>query len=182
MLTFQANYLNSASIQRINAYKPCTKKVAFVEINPHSTSDILAIHKTAINWDKNGGEGLAYDICHSVNKKTKDRFFAITTQKTGFEQLDYRQILSLAQVKTKNKNEEFIEYLQVDPENKKKAENPNFSHIGTAMLDSIKQLFYKKHIELDSLKTAIPFYLRNGFIDIGSAGGTERRMRWEASL
>ena len=180
MLTFQANYLNSASIQRINIYKPCAEKVSFIEINPHSTSDVLAVNKTAINWDKNDGEGFAYDICRAINKGIKDRFFALTTQKDDFERLDSEQILSLAQVKTENEGEEFIEYLQVDPENTNSAENPQFMYIGTAMLDSLKQLFFNKNIELDSVKSAITFYLRNGFIDMGDSGGGERRMHWES--
>lgn len=180
MLTFQANYLNSASIQRINIYKPCAKKVSFIEINPQSKSDVLAVNKTAINWDKNGGEGFAYDICRAINTGIKDRFFALTTQRSGFENPDSEQILALAQVKTENEGEEFIEYLQVDPENTNSAENPEFMHIGTAMLDSLKQLFFYKNIELDSVKSAISFYLRNGFVDKGAIGGGERRMHWES--
>lgn len=179
MLTFQANYLNSTTVQRINVYKPCAKKISFVEINPHSSSDVLAIHKTAINWDKKGGEGFAYDICKAINKGVKDRFFALTTQRDAFENLDSKQILSLAQVKTENEGEEFIEYLQVDPDNANSAEDPQFMHIGTAMLNSLKQLFFNKNIELDSVKSAITFYLRNGFVDKGAAEDGERRMLWE---
>ena len=129
MITFQANYLNSASIKRINTYKPSIKKVAFVEINPNNPSDVLALHKAAIKWDKTGGEGFAYDICEAVNKGKPDRFFALTTQHDRFDNLNFKQILSLAPV-----------------------------------------------------KSAISFYLRNGFTDAGPSGGGERRMYWEHNL
>ena len=138
MITFQANYLNSASIKRINTYKPSIKKVAFVEINPNNPSDVLALHKAAIKWDKTGGEGFAYDICEAVNKGKPDRFFALTTQHDRFDNLNFKQILSLAQVKTESKGEQYIEFLQVDPENSNKSEEPEFSHIGTAMLNCLK--------------------------------------------
>ena len=182
MITFQANYLNSASIKRINTYKPSIKKVAFVEINPNNPSDVLALHKAAIKWDKTGGEGFAYDICEAVNKGKPDRFFALTTQHDRFDNLNFKQILSLAQVKTESKGEQYIEFLQVDPENSNKSEEPESPHIGTAMLNCLKNIFIDKTIELDSVKSAISFYLRNGFTDAGPSGGGERRMYWEHNL
>ncbi len=181
MITFQANYLNSATIQRINNYKPCSKKIAFIELNPNSVSDVLALHKTAIKWDKNGGEGFAYDICRAINKGIKDRFFALTTQQDNFDRLNSNQILAEAQVKTENEGEEFIEYLQVDPDNTNLAAEPQFSHIGSTMLHCLKTLFNGKKIGLDSVKSAILFYLKNGFKDIGSSSDDERRMLWESS-
>ncbi len=182
MLTFQANYLSSATIERINVYKNCPKKVAFVEINPAQKGDVATMHKTAIKWDKIGGDGFAYDICKAINNGVKDRFFVLTTQSDNFDKLDHNQILSMAQVKTEKEGESFVEYLQVDPENFRTAENPEFRLIGTAMLNSLKKIFYNKSILLDSVRNAISFYLKNGFVDMGITDEGERRMLWNQTL
>ncbi len=184
VLTFKANYLNSATIQRINIYKSCPKKVSFVEINPTESLDVLAANKIAAKWDKTGDGTFAHDICRAINRGEKSRFFALTTQQDTFEKLDYEKILSLAQVKTEKEDEyeEFIEFLQVDPDNLSSSYYAEFSHIGTAMLDSLKKLFCKKCIGLNSVRSAIKFYLRNGFKDTGIDVADERRMIWESAF
>lgn len=185
MISFKSNYIDSAKVKRINASGVTDKQVSFVEINPSDYNDQLSINKTAIRWDNKGGIGFAYDICNSLNrfnepdfKNHEDRFFALTTQKEQFENLNPKQILALTQVIKFDDDTQYVAYLQVDPKNSNKNRKAELRGCGRAMLDSLKKLFSTKNIQLDSVKNAINFYIKNGFESVGKNQDGESRMVW----
>lgn len=191
MISFQANYVDSAKVKRVNVSGLADKEISFVEIDPSSYNDRISVNKTAIRWDKNGGEGFAYDICKAVNRfydpkfvHRDDRFFVLTTQRDRFEYLKPKEILALTHVRKFNNDAQFVEYLQVNPRNLAKNRKADFREVGRAVLDLLKKLFSSKDIILNAVKGTHKFYLKNGFeivpnvIEVIPKG--EKRMIWRA--
>jgi hypothetical protein len=53
----------------------------------------------------------------------------------------------------------------------------HIKHIGTAILNSLKEIVPKKNIFLDAVNSEVGFYERNGF-KVESKGKSETVMRW----
>lgn len=189
MISFKANYIDSATVIQNEILKSYPKEVSFVELDPNNKLDVISANRANMMWDDkcNRDEYFGDSICKSLNRinshkstvREKERFFVLTSQLSNFEHLISNKILAMAQIMECGKNIQFVEYLQVAPKNSHKANCPEFSYVGTAMLNSLKKLFFREKIALDSINEAVGFYLKNGFKDLGKSGPTERRMVFE---
>lgn len=170
MINFKANYINTVLIKTLNStnntYQP--KAANFVEFDIKNPNDTAAINDVAYLWqDKSFADNIAYDVNNANKgyfKKESFRVFALTSQKEGFENLDSRKVLALAEIEKTSDNNIFLEYLQVDPTIVYATGIPLIKRCGSAVLDSLKQLFSDKSIFLNSRTEK--FYTKNGFVKI----------------
>lgn len=164
MISFKAHYINSISINRISTNTPVT--TSFVELNPKCVGDISCVQDISSSWELGGTfakdiEDLFLD-CNWIGFNNGKRFFALTMQRSNFENLEPYEVLGLAQITDGNADQIKINFLQTDPSNKYLARNREFSGIGKAILDSIRGLF-NTNIVLRSVNTAKKFYQKYGF-------------------
>jgi len=178
-ISFTANYIKPAIIQKINTKnnKAETLEVSCVELNPKDNRDLKAVREVVYDWETTDGydgailsymrnyasEGKYWEVS-SCSKEYLDKmkFYAITSQKENFENLDSDDILALGQIKVDDNIE--LKYLQVKPESfTSYLKKEKFKYIGTQMLKLILSLFPNKDITLCSSPYVYDFYLKNGF-------------------
>ena len=104
----------------------------------------------------------------SINKgyvinRDNAKFYAVTSQKDNFKVLDANKVLAVAEVAKTDESTININYLQVDPMQLRGAETAEFRHIGTAILNAIKDLYPFQDIYLRSTNSAKRFYKSQGF-------------------
>lgn len=175
MISFGAKFISDATIKRYyNGQGFKDYKASFIEINPKSQNDMISLGKIAKLWK--GGNTFATDIYLSAQDvlwsseprepAIKNNFYAITQQFSNFFKLDSLGILGLLHLRTVFNNQSQILMFQVDPKNNMHAAFPEFKRVGTAMLDSIKDLFPKHNLIVHPVNSARGFYMSNGFEDI----------------
>ena len=171
MINFKANYINTVPIKTLNTTNNVyySKAANFVEFDIKNSNDIAVINDVACLWrDNSFADNIAYDVNNANKgyfKKEPFRIFALTSQKEGFDNLDSSEVLALAEVEKISDNNIFLEYLQVDPAIVYATGIPLIKRCGSAVLDSLKQLFNDKSIFLNSRTEK--FYTKNGFVKIG---------------
>lgn len=164
-ISFQANYIQSATIKKAVKKSYKNTPVSFVELNPFSNNDKYALRKIGKTW----GHGYSYarDIQDNFEDpiiiKNKDsRFFAISEQMSGFDKLKPSKVLGLIET-SEDKGALFIDLLQCNPEHMFASAKRKFKEIGKALIDSLKDTIPQKEIILSADEEAIPFYLKQGF-------------------
>jgi hypothetical protein len=183
MVNFRANFINTTSIVKYGVdNKPREGKASFVELKTLDKNDYLTLNKVNIDWEN--CSTYAHDITSRFNRayiagddSPREKFFALTLQKDKFESLRADDVLGLALVDEYMGSSFFVDFLQVAPEHKHTVLEPHIKHIGTAILNSLKELLPIKNIFLDAVNSEIEFYKRNGF-KIESSGSAETLMRW----
>ena len=100
---------------------------------------------------------------------------AVTKQKQDFEMLNENDILGVLQTRRTKEKKLEIENLQVSPTANYNAINRDFMKIGSALLDSVKQIFSDKEIFVTVKEGTTPFYKKNGFININKKNMIFRR-------
>lgn len=166
-----------------------------VEIDLSNFNDILVMHELSEKWDNdNLMAEMAKDASQFVNDEMPSegyRFFAVTTQKDNFENLNPDEVLSFCEVEeiiNDNDNpvlfcdfeipdEEYNANIKFIQSNEKSTTmyNPLYKRCGSALLDGLK--YYYNRIHLKSLIWAKPFYERNKFKPISKDDTTH--MIWE---
>lgn len=186
MINFKANYINQAIIQKRdinNQFKDY--KVAFVEFSPHKVQDVLAIRDTAREWSDE--DRFAEDIFRDIQEEhyakdyfqdSKYRFFGITRQMTNLENPIPDLILGLAEVGKKSDIRDELYYFQVDPSNNMFSEENIFKGVGSAVLNSLKNLYAHREITLKPVSdnAVVSFYKKHGFKPLDYTG----KMIWRA--
>jgi hypothetical protein len=184
MVNFRANFINTASIVKYgHDNKPQVGNASFVELNPLDKNDYLTLNKVNLNWEN--CNTYANDITEKFNKayiagddRSKRKFYALTSQEDKFERLREDDVLGLALVEAYMGGISFfVDYLQVSPNHKHTVGGKHIKHIGTAILNSLKEIVPKKNIFLDAVNSEVGFYERNGF-KVESKGKSETVMRW----
>ncbi len=186
MINFKANYINSTIVQmkdinnKYNDYK-----VAFVEFSPHKAKDVLALRDTAREWED--GDQFAKEIFRDIQEEhfakdyyqdSKYRFFGITRQLNSLDNPISDLILGLAEVGKKSDNRAELYFFQVDPSNNMFAEETRFKGIGSAVLNSLKNLYAQREIILKSVpdEAVVSFYKKHDFKPLEFTG----KLIWRA--
>ncbi len=186
MINFKANYINSTTVQKKdfnNQYKDY--KVAFVEFSPHEAKDVLALRDTAREWKD--GDQFAKEIYRDIQEEyyakdyyqdSKYRFFGITRQLDGLENPISDLILGIAEVGKKSDIRDELYYFQVDPSNNMFSEEKMFKGIGSAVLNSIKNLYAQSEIILKPVSddAVVSFYKKHNFKPLEFTG----KLIWRA--
>lgn len=179
---FGANKLNySPKVLKRNdktgEYK--AEKVSMVEIDLDNPNDIKVMKELGEKWDNyNLMENMADEAENFANGEDLSdgyRFFAVTAQKEGFENLNPEDILSFCEVESfEDIGNAHIEYIQTNAESAN-MHSPKYKRCGSAMLDGLK--YYYSYIHLNSLTSAVKFYERNRFRPISKVN--KYHMYWE---
>ncbi len=169
MISFKANYINDTNIKCLNKngnYKNMPARL--VELDIDSDLDLEALKKVEKNWKK--GDDYAEYICRAFKEyhdKIKineaEKFYALTSQYGGYQNLDGNKILGVAQVYKEARDSLEIEFLQTNPQYKYGIENRKIKHIGKAITLSLKKLYKNNKISLFSTTEGRPFYKKLGF-------------------
>lgn len=179
---FRAKFVGSTQVKKLNTLKNEYEKcaVSFLEFDPTNKKDLKAMEDISRYWCDSQ---FAWDISQSADAVTygnldrnTNKVYILTRQKNDFDNLRYDDVLGLADVETKQ-NKEGKDYLnlhrlQTNPDFIDK-ERPMFKYIGTGILNILKG--FNKIIELNSVSSAIDFYEKNGFVDLGTQF---LRFRW----
>lgn len=171
MLTFKANYISSATVQHYdkNSNKYTPLETSFVELRPEQKNDLRSIKDLGYLWYPRAlfiddFENDFMELCRYQNYNSVSKFYALTKQKTGFEDLKAKDILGFTQVCKRKENLYKLDYIQTHPDFMHDSGERQIKHIGKAIMDSVKQLLPEgKSIWLESLVTAEEFYLKQGF-------------------
>ena len=169
-ISFGANFIKNTTIlqkDKSGNFKPYD--VALVELDPYSKNDIATMAEIADEWFS--WESFTPQILESMENisdrhqmiRSERKFYALTTQTDNFEKLDQMNILNTAQVSDYRFNQIKLDFIETNPAYKHKEAKSCYKHIGTAMLNCIKELYSKKDIYLRAIDDAVDFYLLNGF-------------------
>lgn len=168
MVNFRANLISTVTVKNI---QNSPRSVSFVEMKPASREDSRAMQNAMIAW---GSDSYAWDIYNffvesteeqddfSLEDDGKNRFFAITTQRSDLKNLISDRILALALV-LEEKSSICLKFLQVDPDQNSFAMFQTYKGVGSTMVNALKDMFAKKDILLTSVPSAIEFYKKLGF-------------------
>ncbi len=167
---FKAKFIKSIQIQKLNnkkLYQP--EQVSFIEIEPDNFEDVWALSQAAKNWfPEDYASNIAYNATLLFNKTldcTKNKIYAITSQKDRFQTLDEFQLLALADIENIDNDSIVLNHLQVKPNSTNRYIERKYKYIGTKMLDALKNMY--NNITLTSARGSVKnFYIKNGFICI----------------
>ena len=165
---FKAKYINYTEIRKKDFYPNYLRKQAsFIQIEPENDYDINALEDISNYWTAGGFAKNIYYMACAIRNKSKfyknHKVYALTSQKEDFEKPDSRKFLGIIGICQENENKTFIEYIQANPEIIYSRE-PEFKGIGTAIMDSLKNLCEKIYCYPSQTKSVIDFYLKNGFV------------------
>ena len=176
MITFKANYIDSATVHKktfLNSYEDF--QVSFVELDPYNQKDVLCLNETNINW--RNGNTFASDMTRKINELAngkrnieENRFFALTTQTDNFENLSFKKILGLTSVYKQHDNSAYIRTIQVAPDFQYCIKNRDFKHIGSELVNKLLRVISEKTIYLDTTEAGKKLYLTKGFKDFDCFG------------
>ena len=178
-ISFTARYIRPANIKKLDGdtYKPHV--VSLVEME---ASDIPVIERVAFNWMQPVSDQLSKEA-DSIGKEGR-HVYAITNQGDKFEKLNPDNILGMMmfQEHKSSKTHNTIEFLQVNPMDMSPNygsslgrkfnkivsfifgfKKPEHKHVGQSLLDSAKDMFSEKPIDLFAVDKALDFYFHNGF-------------------
>lgn len=167
-ISFKANFIRNTYIKQV--VTPDTskdKEVALVELDINHKNDISALKTVARDWDSRafGYAGCIYDDAIKTLKypDTKEHYYALTTQKEDYKNLDPKKILGLTLFSDKKSSKNELNWLQVEPDScYNSKQNRPYKNIGRALVEYIKEIS-DKTISVYPARKATPFYRKLGF-------------------
>ena len=166
-LHFGAKFIKNVNIQKYNpkSHLYTDAKASLVEFEPENSSDMMAIISTVKEWKEQLFAGAiaqrASYIAHGILNKDINHIYLLTTQQTNLDKIKPGKILGMAHI-SRGPGTNELEFFQVNPKLKHGATKREYKHIGTGILNSLKEL-YKSPIELTSSYQAAEFYEKQGF-------------------
>jgi hypothetical protein len=176
-INFKANLINKTCVRKFN---PAIKKfvpheVYFVEINPRLKEDIKALKKLAKSW---GDKSLfANSVYKNAKTNPKEKTYLLTEQASGYDKLDFTQVLGITQLSKEETDKYCIEYLETRPDLQKSKKEREYKRIGSRILHNLKKIFYDKKIRVNYIFEELNFYLNHGFDSNGEPFG---ELVWKA--
>ena len=169
--TFGAKLINTASVGKLtpptNNYSK--RWIGFVQIFPEHEPDLEALGNTVKHWENDKfARNAYYAACKIKNRSSyyaAHKIYALTSQPGNYESLDPDKILGIAHVVPFGKDHLFLEHLQVKP-SYIYSSNPEYKGIGTAIIESLKNLCNKISLTSSKEKSVKDFYKKNGFKEI----------------
>lgn len=173
-ISFEPN-VNFCALQK--SYRPTVKEldsklmsysdtdVSFVELDIYNDGDLDALKCVSENWEQGLFVQNIYDDANFCLDDVYDKthFYAITTQKSNFKNLDYQKILALTEVTEEENGKAFIQFIQANPES---IFNPcsKYKCTGTALLDGLKDIYYRLEARPIKSDSVLNFYKKNNFV------------------
>ena len=171
MISFEGNYLKSINILKVDKSNTLSSmETTLVGLNPFSASDMQAVRSAVKKFGSEGyfGQSIACDMEEVSNdhlQSATKKFYALTGQLFGFENLNYKKILGLMNIYLNPiDNRLTLNYIQVDPKHISTNAGSKYKHIGTGMIEGLKSLFPDMKIVLVSKdQNTDKFYAKLGF-------------------
>lgn len=168
MITFGAGYIAPAKIDRLAKNKELIpNNAAFVEMKPESMRDNITLNIAAslLPKRKRFARAIWENFVMTYNGKLKDakvKYFAITKEQSNYKFVKPNNVLGMAEVSFYPLvgNTVYVNYIQVF----KNFIRNKFDHVGTSIIDNIKQLYPDKDIILNAIPSTVPFYEKNDFV------------------
>ena len=145
-------------------------KSNFVEIEPECDNDVEALKNAVKCWEN---DKFGMNACYAVQAAKNDskyyvnhKVYALTAQQDKFEILNPDEILGVVHVVPLcgRSKELFVEHVQANPNYLNKI-NPKYVGIGTAMINSLKDLCNMMTLFSSKEKSVRDFYTKNGFCE-----------------
>lgn len=172
-ISFKATYITNSTVRARNAKRKFTDMpVSVYKLNYRKESDYKTLIDVHEKWYKIYSESLTEEIYWDYVKNYKKldnasyqhEFYVLTKQNDKKQKLNTEDILGIIEyTHDKNKKYDYIDFLQVNPEYMRKKRGRDIKHIGSALLDFIKNKKGFKNIYLDTVPNAVNFYLKNEF-------------------
>lgn len=169
-INFTANLVKQTQVQETadnNNYIP--SDVSIVELDKHDERDIKSLYKTIILW-KDQNAKYSSEIYHEAVKgyeyddTEQEHYFALTSQKNDFNNLDPERILGLMLFSQTNRTEDEINWLQVRPNTShKQTWKRQYKGIGEGLINLLKGTWLNKPIHVQADVNAVEFYKKMGF-------------------
>ncbi len=168
-INFTANLLSHPTVQHKSSafgYKPA--EVSLVELDKKNKHDVDAIRQTSQDWMDKGGQFIS-NYYHDMVKPfeyadvEKEHFYALTTQKSDFENLKGKDILGVMMFAETRNPENEIEWLETNPQTKKASGlKREYKDVGKKLVEYVRANFKQKDIFVQSADSAIGFYKKLG--------------------
>lgn len=167
-ISFGASFIQKMPIRKYSfqteTYAPSYANL--VELNPHDLYDVNALDEIAYDFGNDSyADNIAYDAKKAFKRKNmKSEPFsaiALTMQEDNFEKLKSNDVIGIAEIFKRKKDEIELVYLQTHPKYVYSIPPRKIKNIGTSILDYLKQTHNK--ISLLSASSPLRFYLKNGF-------------------
>lgn len=179
-ISFKAKFIKTSPVKKLShgIYKKID--ASFVELNKN---DLKPLYETTSEWNQLFSNAI-YNNAQDKLKYCKTRFhlYALTTQKEGFETLQPKKVLGLVEYQEGPRFDE-INLLQINPKYKNnerttkdkllgifKKERNQYKNCGKSIIDSLKEMYKTKTINVDSATSSTGFYEKNGFKSIYENG------------
>lgn len=167
-INFTASFVKNTTIKKKDSpsAKPENTSVAIVELDKNDENDIQALTELKNDWTQRSGKYIR-SIYYIAKRERpdfdveKEHYYAITTQKDNFDELNSDQVLGVMLFYETTPDEELneIKYLEVEPSNSRTLNKERkYSGIGSRMVDFVTQTFRQKPIYVYSDVNAVSFY------------------------
>lgn len=171
MIVFGAKLISNTNIQKLGRDKKYHDfNVSFVKFT-HEHKNDQNVLMTSELWGLDSYSKYISNNFRNLNYSNNiygDEFFAITTQKENFENMNPDNILGLMQT-SKRCPDNYVEFIQTKPEFKFGETPRTFKNIGKALLNAFfATLGTNKTIHLDTNHESAKFYKKLGFICISN--------------
>ena len=176
-INFKASLINTSTIKKQikNTNKYIDTKASFIELDLSSRKDMRTLKRLKSKWN---APFLNSIFSHAKRKLPNWKLYALTTQEDNYDKLKTDDILGFAQTSKYTPSMINLEYLQVKPEYTHRNKQTQFKHIGSSIIDCLKNLENISRIDVTSVLEEVDFYILNGFsfdIDILN----ESNLFWE---
>ena len=164
-ISFGAKFINPINVGKLEGKAYNQVDVSFVEINPFNADDVSALENIAKYWkdDKFAMNiSVTADKIHKSKSADGIRIFALTSQGDSFEKLNPDRILGVVETEDMAPFHFHINRFQVKPDYVYKRDL-EYSGVGTAILNSLKEMCNKLSAISESDQSVKSFYERNGF-------------------
>ena len=183
-LNFKAKFISTAQIKKFDkeAKQFLPHRISFVELEPENSVDVAAVDDIFNSWgkvDMLSKIKTSFETMHFYPEElSNSKFYGVTVQASDFNEFNSESIMGIAEISPMPHKEIYLDFLQVKPDLKADVLERQYKNIGTAILNSLKEIF--DTIRLYSLKNSVEFYEINGFIPMAKGNFLEHV--WEKVL
>ena len=181
-VNFGATFIKSVEIKKYNPktnlFNPINASI--VKYDATNKCDLKSMETAVRDWK---GQVFAENIVENASemrdsdyKRAQNQIYLLTEQNENFDRLKSSKILGMANMKQWFDASDELAYLQTRPDSMHKFKRRPFKGVGKAILDTVKELYKKKPIELNASYSAAKFYEKEGFEIIDP---DHMRYRWE---
>ena len=153
-LHFGAKFINKVDVSKLTDVNLKKDGLSIAKMIRWDENDIKALEDIS-KWEN---DKYAWHIYKHVKDGYAADVYLATTQKDNFEKLDSNKIVGIAQISRNHILGAFLDYFQVKPD-------VNNKGIGSAILDSLKNMFNKICLMPLNDEKVIKFYEKNDFFE-----------------